>query len=230
MLYDDPEKSEIEAQLLAGGSDAQEAITGTLALYSTGRMEHGWWNGAAALTRMIRKIDSDTAEEKLIRLKNMTSNIWEYHTQVIDTAEKELLELKKESGGYGADGKIPAEYARAELLNLEKVNPPEKRLEAFFAMQDSADDWSNADRAFYYFIAGGTARILYPVSKSHLAFYAAQVSCDPSPNSMGWQNLRETEGTSLSASAENARLMCEKYPLPKSMDEAKNYIYGFEKQ
>ncbi len=229
LFAENQERKEIEAQFLAGGTDAQEGIARFLTVCASGHMTQGWWNGAASLTAMIRKINKDTAEIILLRLKNLKTNIWEYHTQVIDTAEKELLELKKENGGY-ADGRIPAEFAHAELLNLQNEGSPEKRLENFFAMQDSAPSWSNADKAFYYFIAGGAARVLYPVNKSNLAFYAAQVSCDPNPNSMGWQHLRETEGASLPATIESAKRMCEKYPLPKTMDEAKNYTDGFEEE
>ena len=95
-------------------------------------------------------------------------------------------------------------------------------------MQSSVDGWSNADKAFYYFIAGGAARVLFPINKSNLAFYAAQVFADPNPNSLGWQHLRETEGKELPATKESAQRMHEKYPLPQSMDEAKTYIYGLE--
>ena len=132
--------------------------------------------------------------------------------------------LKKESGGYGADGRIPAEYAYAELLRLQNVGSPEKRLEEFFAMQNSVDGWSKKDRAFYYFIGGGAARVLYPYNKSNLAFYAAQVNTDPNPTSVGWQHLRETEGSTLLATQESARQMHEKYPMPHSMEEARNYL------
>jgi len=138
------------------------------------------------------------------------------------------LELKKETGGYGADGRIPAEFAHAELLNLQNVGSPEKRLEQFFAMQDSVNAWSNKDKAFYYFIAGGAARVLYPGNKSGLAFYAAQVSCDPAPTSMGWQHLREAEGNNIPnmPTPESIQRMCEKYPLPKNMQETKDYVCG----
>ena len=52
-----------------------------------------------------------------------------------DTAEKELLELQKASGTYAADGRIPAQYSHAELLNLQNLNPPIKRMEKVFAMK-----------------------------------------------------------------------------------------------
>lgn len=177
---------------------------------------------------MLRKIAGKDAEKDLNRLKNLPTNIWEYHTQVKETAEKELLELKKENGGYGADGRIPAEFAHAELLNLQNVGSPEKRLEQFFAMQDSVSAWSDKDKAFYYFIAGGAARVLFKDNKSSLAFYAAQVSCDPAPTSMGWQHLRETEGNNITdiPTPDSIKKMCEKYPLPQNMQETKDYAFG----
>ncbi|MBO4887949.1 MAG: DUF805 domain-containing protein [Firmicutes bacterium] len=224
LFAENQEKKELEAKLLAGGPDAQAGITAFLVLCGSGRVKYGWWNGAAALTSMLRKIGGSSAEKDLLRLKNLSTNIWEYHTQIKDTAEKELLELKKESGGYAADGRIPAEYAYAELLRLQNVGSPEKRLEEFFAMQNSADAWSKKDRAFYYFIGGGAARVLYPYNKSNLAFYAAQVNTDPNPTSVGWQHLRETEGITLAATQESARQMHEKYPMPHSIEEAKNYL------
>ncbi len=223
LFAENPKKKQLEAQLLAGGTDAQQAITGYLTLCGAGKIPYGWWNGAAGLTLMIRKINPQTAETCLNLLKDMTTNIWEYHTQIKETAEKELLELKKASGTYAADGRIPAAFAHAELLQLQNLNPPVKRLEKVFAIQDSVDAWSNADKAFYYFIAGGAARVLYPDSDAKIAFYAAQVFCDPAPTSMGWDHLRAKEGSSLSATPENARMLHEKYPLPKTMEEAAHY-------
>ena len=228
LFADNPKKKELETQLLAGGIDALEGITGFLYLCGSGSndVKYGWWNGAAGLTCMLRKIAGADAESNLLRLKNQTTNIWEYHTQVIDIAEKELLEIKKESGGYGKNGQIPAEYAHAELLTLQNVSPPEKRLENCFAMKGSVDGWSNADKAFYYFIAGGAARVLFPTNRSNLAFYAAQVFSDPNPTSMGWDHLKEVEGDDITANSETAKRMHEKYPLPKSMEEARTYAYG----
>lgn len=223
LFGENPEKKQLEAQLLAGGKDAQEGIFAYLILCAYGKAQYGWWNGAAGLTCMIRKIDRETAEDKLQRLTQIQTNIWEYHTQVIETAQKQLLELKKESGGYGADGLIPAEFAHAELLNLQNVGEPKDRLQKAFTMMKSAEAWPDTEKAFLYFIAGGAARVLYPENHSNLAFYAAQVRCDPNSTSMGWSHLRETEGASLPATAESARLMSEKYPLPKDMEEAEHY-------
>lgn len=224
---ENPEQKTLEAQLLDGGSHAQAAIVKYLTLCGSERTAYGWWNGAADLTRMLRKIGGKSAEEDLQKLKSVSTNIWEYHTQVIETAEKELLALKKETTGYGSDNRIPPEDARAELLGLENVHPPEKRLEQFFAMQNSVDSWSNANKAFYYFIAGGAARVLYPENKSNLAFYAAQVFCKSDPTSAGWQYLRQAESTPLAATEENAKRMHEKYPLPKNMEETRTYAHGF---
>ena len=228
LFAENPRKLELEEQLLAGGAEAQAAITDYLIHCGSGRAAYGWWNGAAGLTAMLRKIDGDSAESYLKRLKDYSTNIWEYHTQVTDTADRELMELKKETGGYGEGGRIPAEYAHAELLSLQNVGSPEKRLEDFFSMQDSVDGWSDSDKAFYYFIAGGAARVLYPDSKSNLAFYAAQAFYDPDPGSVGWQHLREAEGDAIPRvpTPESVKQMHEKYPLPKDMAEAKDYPYG----
>ncbi len=226
LFADNPKKKELENQLLAGGRNALEGITGFLMSCGKGQVNYGWWNGAAGLTCMLRKIGGNDAEAYLLRLKNLSTNIWEYHTQVKETAEKELLELKKASGDYGKDGRIPAEFAHAELLTLQNVSPPEKRLENCFAMKDSVDGWSNADKAFYYFIAGGASRVLFPTNRSNLAFYAAQVFSDPNPTSMGWNHLKEVEGNDLQTDMESAKRLHEKYPLPKSMEEAKTYVYG----
>jgi len=230
LFADNPRKKALEEQLLAGGKEAVSAIREYLISCGAEQVSYGWWNGAAGLTCMLRKIAGQNAESDLNRLKNLPTNIWEYHTQVKATAEKELLELKKESGGYGEDGRIPAEYAHAELLNLQNIGSPEKRLEQFFAIQDSIKDWSDTDKAFYYFIAGGAARVLYPDNKASLAFYAAQVSCDSAPTSMGWKYLREAEGNSISAAPtkESIQKMCEKYPLPKNLQETKEYTLGIQ--
>ena len=227
LVFDDPKLQEMEDQIIAGGAEAQAAIADYLRRCGLGMAKPGWWQGAAGLTRMIRKIGGKDAETRLIALKSLSTRIWEYHTQVIDTAEKELLALKQESGGYGDDGRIPAEYAHAELLRLADVYPPEKRLEQAFAMKPGVEAWSKADQAFYYFIMGGATSILYPLNASNLAFYAAQVFCDPNPNSLGWQHLRKVEGE-LPANAENAAHMHEKYPLPQSMEECASYVHGLD--
>lgn len=227
LFADNPRKKELEEQLLAGGNDAVTAIREYLISCGAGQVSYGWWNGAAGLTRMLRKIAGQSAEKDLSRLKKLSTNIWEYHTQVKETAEKELLELKKESGGYD-NGLIPAEYAHAELLNLQNIGSPEKRLEKFFAMQNSVSVWSDKDKAFYYFIAGGAARVLYPANNASLAFYAAQVSCDPAPTSMGWSHLRDAERNNIpdTPTPESIQRMCEKYPLPKNLQETKDYVCG----
>ena len=227
LFADNPRKKELEEQLLAGGKDAITAIREYLISCGAGQISYGWWNGAAGLTCMLRKIAGKDAEKDLNRLKNLPTNIWEYHTQVKETAEKELLELKKENGGYDS-GHIPAEYAHAELLNLQNIGSPEKRMEKFFAMQDSVSAWSDKDKAFYYFIAGGAARVLFKDNKSNLAFYAAQVSCDPAPTSMGWNHLRDAEGDSIpdTPTPEGIQRMCEKYPLPKNLQETRDYVCG----
>ena len=228
LFADNPGKKELERKLLAGGKDAVTAITEYLISCGAGQVSYGWWNGAAGLTCMLRKIAGKSVEKDLNRLKNYSTNIWEYHTQVKETAEKELLELKKENGGYGTDGRIPAEFAHAELLNLQNIGSPEKRLEQFFAMQDSVSAWSNKDKAFYYFIAGGAARVLYPENNASLAFYAAQVSCDPAPTSMGWGHLRDAEGNNIpnTPTSESIQRMREKYPLPKNLQETRDYVCG----
>ena len=227
LLVVEGEEDKDEEELIAGGKAAQQAITDYLLTCASGFATYGWWYHAAGLTRMLRKISGAGAEEDLRKLRDRQSNIWEYHTQVIDVADKELLEIAKETGAFD-ENNISAKYAHSVLLDLQSECPPEKRLEHLFAMKNSVDNWPDPDKAFYYFIGGGTAAALYPANKSNLAFYAAQVYQDPDPNSMGWQHLREENGSDLKATPENAKLMHEKYPLPESVEETANYTYGLE--
>ena len=222
LMFEDPEQKELEEQLLAGGEEAQKAIADYLALCSTGFMTYGWWSRAAVLVGLIRKIGGPNTEQRLKMLTQKQTRIWEYHTQVIEVAEKELLALQKEKGDF-AGGLVPPEFAHATLLELQNVYPPEKRLAEFYKLMPSSAAWNSKEQAFYYFIAGGAARVLYPYNNANLAFYAAQVFNSPDPNSMGWQHLREKEGSALQATADEARRMHEKYPVPATMEEAAAY-------
>lgn len=224
LMYDDPEQKEMQEQLLAGGEAAQKAITDFLLLCSTGFVASGWWSRASLLVRLIRQIGGEHTEERLRQLTAKQTNIWEYHTQIIDVAEKELLALKTEQGGF-PDGIVPREYAHAKLLELQNVNPPEKRLEEYFALKSSEKNWSHEDCAFYYFIAGGAARVLFPYNNASLAFYAAQVLEQPNPNSLGWKYLKEKEGDDLQTTPTEALRLSKKYPLPATMQEAMAYPY-----
>ncbi len=223
LVINDPEPEKMEKEIVVGGKDALTAISEYLMSCAYGKVSQGWWDGAAGLTRMLRKIDKTEGLKHLTILTTVNTNIYEYQTQVKNIAERELLAAEKERGNYPPDGKIPEKYAHAEILELELVSPMEKRLEQCFGMLDSVDGWSKKNQAFFYYTAARAVEKVYPESKAVVAFSAAQVNVDPDPGSLGWDSLKRVEGDAFEKTAEFAKKMHEKYPVPKSMQEAETY-------
>ena len=88
---DQSKENELEAQLLAGGDIAMQAIekflTGRCA---TGVEDPGWWHSAERLVKLIARYYGKQAESHLKHLIWTPSQIWEYQTQVKNVAQREL--------------------------------------------------------------------------------------------------------------------------------------------
>ena len=164
---ENPEQKTLEAQLLDGGSHAQAAIVKYLTLCGSERTAYGWWNGAADLTRMLRKIGGKSAEEDLQSLKAYPPIFGSIIRRSLKPPKGAAC-AEKETTGYGSDNRI-LRKTPAQNFGLENVHPPEKRLEQFFAMQNS-DSWSNANKAFYYSsqaeLRESSTRRINPISHS----------------------------------------------------------------
>lgn len=223
---DQSEVDAMEKGLLAGGEESLNIIMNYLLSCGSGAQTEYWWNNARGLVKLIRRFPDADHKALLQRLLDRSSNIWEYHTQIKDVAEQELLALKKASSiekGIISNG-ISAEDAHAELKAIENIGSPETRLKRLYEVRDSVQNWACDDKAYYYFIAGDAARVLYPDSDAKYAFYAAQVFYNPVQTSLGWMYLREIDSLkNLDASPENAKSMHDKYRLPESMEELAEY-------
>jgi uncharacterized membrane protein YhaH (DUF805 family) len=79
----------LEAELLAGGQPALEAIRLFLNGCANGSEEHGWWYNAQSLVRMIPQFNIPNYPERILHeLINNKSNIWEYETNVKNVAKE----------------------------------------------------------------------------------------------------------------------------------------------
>ncbi|MDR0593262.1 MAG: ankyrin repeat domain-containing protein [Bifidobacteriaceae bacterium] len=87
----------MEAELLAGGVVARDAVLGYLARCAAGRGDVQWWNSARRLVKLIGRhgiVTPKSDQQALRELIDRPSNIWEYETQVKYVA-REILEADK---------------------------------------------------------------------------------------------------------------------------------------
>jgi len=219
MTLDDSEAKAMENELLKRGSEILPVIVDYLLFCSTGRQSEGWWYSAERLVKLIRRFPKADHTMHLNRLINQQSNIWEYQTQIKDIAKIELKLIEKPELADKTPDIVCAKDANFVLNQTQNIGLPLLRLEALFKLRESSHNWSNEDKAFYYFIHAGAARVLYPNNNSHLAFYAAQIFYNPSNTCYGWSFFQ------VPPTPESAKKLHEKYPLPVNMDEVKNYLH-----
>ena len=217
----DPEQKEREQLLLAGGKNAQAAVTEYLIGCARGQAAYGWWSRAADLTRLLRKIAPGDAEPYLFELINIQTNIWEYHTQVIQVAEQELLEIRKAASGKEPD-LIPPEDAAAELRQLYNSGiTTDETIRRAIEMLPSVEFWADSEKGFYYYIIGEALKQRNKDDERLIPFYAAQLYYQPEPTSLGWHELKGRVPwlTDLPAGFETARRLVKEYPLPDTLEE-----------
>ena len=219
MTLDESEAIAMENELLKRGSEILPILVDYLLFCSTGRQSEGWWYNAKRLVKLIHRFPNVNHKMQLSRLINQQSNIWEYQTEVKDIAETELKLIEKPELADKTPNIICAKDARFVLKQTENFGMPLQRLEALFKLRDSSHNWSDEDKAYYYFIHAGAARVLYPNNNAHLAFYAAQIFYNPDNTCFGWTFFQ------VPPSPESAKKLHEQYPLPANMDEVKNYSH-----
>lgn len=220
-IQDGPEQKEREQMLLAGGKNAQSAITEFLICCGRGQAKYGWWGRAADLTRLLRRIGSDDAEKYLYELKNIRTSIWEYHTQVLEVADQELLEMKKAVLTEEQDI-IPREDAAAELrLLYNSGKTTAERIHRAIEMLPSVEYWSDSDKGFYYYIIGDALKRRDEDDERRIPFYAAQVYYQPEAASLGWTELKKSipQLKEMPVGSETAGKLVRVYPLPETLEE-----------
>lgn len=217
LSLDRGEEEKMGAELLAGGDAALKIIVNYLISCASGRQTDYWWSNASYLVKMIKRFPGANAEQIYNALISRQTNIWEYHTQIKDVAQQELLSLKKASPEYDAN-RIPEELAQAELKSLyNSYESAELRFKRAVELRESSEGWSDENKAFYYYIIGSILNRINADGTKALPFYAAQIFHSPGSNSLGWHEIKKLPAfKDLSPSPENARLLHEMFPLPKT--------------
>lgn len=217
--FDRSEESAMGEELLSGGNAALQAIVAYLSSCACGRQSSYWWSNAAYLVKLIAKFPGADHESLYKKLMAPETNIWEYHMQIKDVAEQELLNLKKSSPEY--DGTVISEEdARAELKALNASGSAEERIRRAIDMRPSVENWSDENKAFYYFIIGDALRMRDRADKRRYPFYAAQVFYQAAKTSLGWHELLNSgDFEGLKPSPENAKRLHEQFPLPESWED-----------
>lgn len=216
---DRSEEEKMGAELLKNGDAALKAIVNYLILCASGRQSNYWWSNASYLVKMIKEFPNADLEQIYNTLINQGTNIWEYHTQIKDVAEQELLNLKKASPDYDKSV-IPDVDARAELNALfNSGGSVESRLERAISMRTSSEAWSNENKAYYYYILGYYVQHLSSDDTKALPFYAAQVFYRPDRTSGGWDKIQSISAfKDISRTQETAELLHEMFPIPENWD------------
>jgi len=207
-----------EAELIKAGRPAAEAVAYYLLECGKGQVPPGWWNNAIGLVMLIGKIPSGIETDLLETLARADSPIAEYDRYVAVPARDQLYGQRLQEAPQS--DVVSAVDANAVLHRTENITNPKKRLEALLDLRLSAEVWSDKDKAFYYFMHAGAISVLFPDSTAHLAFYAAQVHCNPDPTAFGWGRLDYGDAPIGKATA--AKLH-DAYPLPTTVDEIANY-------
>lgn len=216
---DRSEEEKMGAELLKCGDKALKAIVNYLILCASGRQRDYWWSNASYLVKMIKEFPGADFEQIYNTLINQSTNIWEYHTQIKEVAEQELLNYKKSSPDYDKSV-IPDVDARAELNALfNSGGSVESRLEKAIAMRASSEAWSNENKAYYYYILGYYVQYLSSDDTKALPFYAAQVFYRPDRTTAGWDKIQSISAfKDVSRTVETAELFHEMYPIPENWD------------
>ena len=138
---------------------------------------------------------------------------------ISDEKTQELLKLKKAKNNYD-DAAIPAENAQGELKNLYNSRAtPEERIRRAIRMQPAVESWSDADKAFYYYIIGDAIKRKNANDDRRLAFFAAQIYYNPVNTSLGWHELRQAlPDREIHPSPDTAKQLHEEFPLPDSFE------------
>lgn len=217
------EEEEMGKKLLGYGTPAVRVIDDYLVSCGRGQVSSGWWYNAKYLVQLLPQFPDADCEIIFKRLMNVQTNIWEYHTQVKDVAEQELLKLKKAKPDY--DGSvISPEDAQAELkLLYNSGKTTEERIKRAIEMQPSVESWSDKDKAFYYYVIADALKRRNADDKRRFAFYAAQIFYQPVNTSLGWDELKKgMPDREIHPSPEAAKQLHEEFSLPEKLDDLLN--------
>ncbi len=117
---------------------------------------------------------------------------------------------------------MPASPAKTRLMQL--YNSPAKeneRIRMAVAMKADSENWSRAERSFWYYIIGDALAVRSKrEDPRRIPFYAASVFDNPIPTNLGWYEIKRacSEYADLPSTPENAVMLHLKFPLPESFD------------
>ena len=113
-----------------------------------------------------------------------------------------------------------------ETLNIVADKDPNPRIEYYFEIKDKLDGWTDNQKALLYRWIGkacdaGFADKEYRDSQVCLAFFAASLALDSRAERDPWIYFDIKYG--FPASQANADMLHKHYPLPETLEEARNY-------
>ena len=128
---------------------------------------------------------------------------------------------------------LPPSAARDILIRI--YNGPTKEDECIaygIAMLPASANWSQAEKAFLYYIIGKSMGNRCSQDQRRIPFFAASVLNNPIRTNLAWHEIYlipELKEYS-SVSTENAVKLCRQYPLPDSFDSLLQLPDGAEKK
>jgi len=92
------------------------------------------------------------------------------------------------------------------------------------AYLDKIDSWDKKDRGYFYYLLARNSKFLGYKAASY-AYYAADIANRPESTTLGWQELKSAGilPSTTTATLEIAKKLHEKYSIPKTIEEIKNY-------
>ena len=113
-----------------------------------------------------------------------------------------------------------------ETLNIVAEKDPNERIEYYYEIKDKIGSWTNNQKALLYRWIGkacdaGMADETYRNSTVCLAFFAASLALDSRSERDCWIYFDIKYG--FPASQENANKLHAHYPLPETLEDARNY-------
>ncbi len=117
---------------------------------------------------------------------------------------------------------MPASPAKTRLMQLYSSPAAEtERIRMAVAMKADSENWSRAERSFWYYIIGDALAVRSKREDPRsIPFYAASVFDNPIPTNLGWYEIKRAcnEYSSLESTPKNAVMLHQKHPLPESFD------------
>ncbi len=249
-LWKEPIQKELDL-LVRGGADSVSVLEELLNLCAAGggnSISDSWWYGSKWAVKAAAMLPRKEAAAMMVRLLQRDSNIVEWFSYVQSEAARQL-------GIVGGTDELPAlqgilerpfsmspvneivkaiEKVSGQTVQLSTQTPTvilhkaqdqlgdEDGIEFLLPLMEQVQTWEKNNASFYYYLLARKSERMGFVRASR-AFYAAQVAARPDSATMGWQIFMK-EG--ITPSPEAAARLHGQYPLPKTMEEIKEYGGG----